>query len=154
MYIKWWGEITYPFPNFNGVAVEVWERINNFTPHFIMDIIDYPWHELNHVSKRGRSSPCRYIQNSQIIHAWNFYNCMIMWQIVSPCFDAMPNLNPRQLASWWQRRGHLNLGETCIKWMEIGIFMNSDEMNETDAICPIEFTHGFLVLSLAVALRW
>ena len=27
-------EIIYPFPNFNGTAVEVWEWINNFIPHF------------------------------------------------------------------------------------------------------------------------
>ena len=25
-----WDEITYPFPNFNGTAVEVWEWISNF----------------------------------------------------------------------------------------------------------------------------
>ena len=36
-------EITYPFPNFNGATVEVWESISNFTPHFIMDVIIYPW---------------------------------------------------------------------------------------------------------------
>ena len=30
-------EITYPFPNFNGAIVEVWEWISNFTPQFIMD---------------------------------------------------------------------------------------------------------------------
>ena len=37
-----WDEITYPFPNFNGCTVEVWEWINNFIPHFIMDVITYP----------------------------------------------------------------------------------------------------------------
>ena len=36
-----WCEITYPFLNFNGNAVEVWERIYNFIPHFIMDVITY-----------------------------------------------------------------------------------------------------------------
>ena len=35
-------EITYPFPNFNGCTVEVWERINNFIPHIMMDVITYP----------------------------------------------------------------------------------------------------------------
>ena len=35
-------EIAYPFPNFNGAAVEVWEWISNFIPHFIMDVITYP----------------------------------------------------------------------------------------------------------------
>ena len=27
-------EITYPFPNFNGATVEVWEWISNFISHF------------------------------------------------------------------------------------------------------------------------
>ena len=28
-------EITYPFQNFNGATVEVYEWIDNFTPHFL-----------------------------------------------------------------------------------------------------------------------
>ena len=35
-------EITYPFPNFNGQNIEVWERINNFIPHVVMDVITFP----------------------------------------------------------------------------------------------------------------
>ena len=35
-------EIAYPFPHFNGSAVEVWEWISYFIPHFIMDAIIYP----------------------------------------------------------------------------------------------------------------
>ena len=35
---KVWDEITYPFPNFNGCTVEVWEWISKFIPHFIMDV--------------------------------------------------------------------------------------------------------------------
>ena len=35
---KVYDEITYPFPNFNGIAIEVWEWINNFLQHFIMDV--------------------------------------------------------------------------------------------------------------------
>ena len=31
--------ITYPFPNFNGKTVEVWEWISNFIPHFVVDVI-------------------------------------------------------------------------------------------------------------------
>ena len=38
---KVWDEITYPFPNFNGCSVEVWEWIIHFIPHFIMDVITY-----------------------------------------------------------------------------------------------------------------
>ena len=32
---KVWHEISYPFPNFNGCTVEVWEWITNFIPRFI-----------------------------------------------------------------------------------------------------------------------
>ena len=34
-----WDEITYPFPNFNRVTVEVWLWINNLIPHMMMDVI-------------------------------------------------------------------------------------------------------------------
>ena len=34
-------EINYPFRNFNGATVDVWEWISNFTSHFIMDVITY-----------------------------------------------------------------------------------------------------------------
>ena len=36
-----WDEITSPFLNFNGCTVDVWERIRNFIPHFIMDEFTY-----------------------------------------------------------------------------------------------------------------
>ena len=39
---KVWVEITYPFPNFDGCNVRVWEWISNFIPQFIMDVITYP----------------------------------------------------------------------------------------------------------------
>ena len=41
-----WDEITYPFPNFNGATVEVWEWTSNFIPHLIMDFITYPCWDL------------------------------------------------------------------------------------------------------------
>ena len=34
-------EITYPYPNFNGCTVEVWEWINDFITHFIMRGCNY-----------------------------------------------------------------------------------------------------------------
>ena len=41
MHHKMWDETAYPFPNFNGVTVEVWEWISNFILHIIMDVIIY-----------------------------------------------------------------------------------------------------------------
>ena len=40
---KVWNEILCPFSNFNGCTIEVWEWRSNFTLHFIMDVITYPW---------------------------------------------------------------------------------------------------------------
>ena len=40
-----WGEITYPFLNVNGAAVEVWEWLSNFFPHFTGRVIPYPFLE-------------------------------------------------------------------------------------------------------------
>ena len=49
-------EITYPFPNFNGCTVEVWEWMSNFMPHLIGFVSTYHAGikrlKLIHVSKR------------------------------------------------------------------------------------------------------
>ena len=46
-------EIIYPFPNFKGGTVEVWESVSNFTPHFTdMGLFSMLWLKLFHVSKR------------------------------------------------------------------------------------------------------
>ena len=36
-------EVTYPFPNFNGAAIEVWEWISNFIQHITGHVITYPY---------------------------------------------------------------------------------------------------------------
>ena len=38
-----WDEIIYPFPNFNGATVEVWECISNIIPHLTGCMITYPY---------------------------------------------------------------------------------------------------------------
>ena len=43
IHYKVWVEITYPFPNFNGWTVEVWEWISNFSPHFTRHVITFTW---------------------------------------------------------------------------------------------------------------
>ena len=42
IHYKVWDEITYPFPNFNGATIEVWEWIHNFMLHFTEYVITYP----------------------------------------------------------------------------------------------------------------
>ena len=40
---KVWDEFTYLFPNFNDAAVENLKSISNFIPHFLTDVITYPY---------------------------------------------------------------------------------------------------------------
>ena len=48
-----WDEITYPFPNFNGATVEVFELIGDFIPHFTgIWLLIHAGIKLIHVSKR------------------------------------------------------------------------------------------------------
>ena len=55
---KVWDEITYPFPNFNGFTVEVWEWISIFIPHFTRHVITY-----HRVIKRG--SVCYFYNDTE-----------------------------------------------------------------------------------------
>ena len=57
-------EITYPFPNFNGVTVEVWEWMRNFIPHFNMHVNTYAYRELICKGDRRR------------VHNPNVLNCI------------------------------------------------------------------------------
>ena len=55
---KMWGEITYPFLNFNCVSIEIYDWISNFVPHLIINIATNPsmGSKLNHIGKRGPRS--------------------------------------------------------------------------------------------------
>ena len=44
---KLYDGIIYPSQNFNGTTVEVWEWMNSFIKHIIMDVIIYPcWDQI------------------------------------------------------------------------------------------------------------
>ena len=45
-------EITYPFPNFNGATIEIWEWLSNFIPYFTVHMITYLSWDYS-VNKRG-----------------------------------------------------------------------------------------------------
>ena len=62
---KSWDEITYPFPNFNGCTVDVWEWIRNFVPHHIMDVISYPWCAI-YVTSSSMVKSCVYCGGNHI----------------------------------------------------------------------------------------
>ena len=66
---KVWDEITYPFPNFNGCTVEVWEWISNFIPHFYEYVITYPCSML--VTEATAVYPMNDVHYSWFIVVWN-----------------------------------------------------------------------------------
>ena len=35
-------EITHPFTNLNSASIDIWERISNFIPHYLMEMITVP----------------------------------------------------------------------------------------------------------------
>ena len=41
IYYKLWDEITYPFPNFSGHTIKVWEWISNVIPHLIGHLLQW-----------------------------------------------------------------------------------------------------------------
>ena len=62
---KMWYEITYPFWNFNGWTVKVWEWISNFTPHFTRHMIIYPGDD--HYKQGARS----FRRHCCLLFLWN-----------------------------------------------------------------------------------
>ena len=67
---KVWYELTYPFPNFNGAAIEIWEWINNFILHFTGHVItNLCWHLSLSVQVKGTAGDC----NNHNIHS----NCIM-----------------------------------------------------------------------------
>ena len=54
IHYKMWNEITFPFPNFNGATIEVWEWVSNFIPHFTGHVIDHPyWNQSQFMLVKG-----------------------------------------------------------------------------------------------------
>ena len=54
IHYKVWDEITYPFLNFNGAIVDVWEWISNFIPHYTWHVITYPcWDQSESLLVKG-----------------------------------------------------------------------------------------------------
>ena len=64
----WYEFFTYPFPNFKSCNVEVWEWINNCTPHFIMRL----------------STPCTTVVWVKISAVW-LHSCLTTSNIIAWC---------------------------------------------------------------------
>ena len=66
-----WYEITYPFPNFNGYTVEVWEWLSNFIPHFTGYVITYPYWDIQ-VKKGVPGNFHQLVTTPQMIHIFYY----------------------------------------------------------------------------------
>ena len=81
IWLNWsivWGEITYPLPNFNGTAVEIWELTSNFISHFIMDaMLCTLGLKFIRVSKRG---PCTAIASVLDLLRYTSYS-LTTWRV-------------------------------------------------------------------------
>ena len=62
-----WDEITYPFPNFNGSTIEVWEWISKISLHLAAHVTIYLGLQLIHVGKTGCKGRPRFHQTRPAI---------------------------------------------------------------------------------------
>ena len=114
---KVWVEITYPFPNFNGVTVEVWKWISKFIPHFTRHAVTYPcldkrWSMLIKGPYRTVAPAMAASWHAQFtsIYHWIYIyrELKSFWltQVYSPIYAALClnhlNLFPLQVAVWGQ----------------------------------------------------
>ena len=69
---KVWDEISYPFPNFNGCTVEVYEWISNFILHFYSacDYLSVLGLNLNRVSKKDPRWHCQSNKIPTVVCMW------------------------------------------------------------------------------------
>ena len=94
-----WGEISYPFPNFNGATVEVWDWMSNFIPQLTAHIIAY-WSVLRlkvtHVNKKGTWWPITKtypVTHQTVCWGLSHYRSWLTWHC-SHCISK--KLHPRK----------------------------------------------------------
>ena len=119
MLCKVWGELTYPFPNFNGWTVEVWKWISKFISHLLMDVITYPCSNTDHtyVAEQwgtccGSCNPCGWPPDTRTSRSLDWPS----WQSPTHSYtshhlsatDAAPGaLRSKCHLPWWSYYGVL-----------------------------------------------
>ena len=94
IHYKMWGEIPYPFPNFNGATVEVWEWIRHFFPHQACDCLSMLVLMLNHVSKRAPDCTRYMIFYAslivEVVHAWTLgFSFIFVYELTAIKFNVI-----------------------------------------------------------------
>ena len=87
---KVWGEISYPFPNFNGATVEVWEWLSNLYPtlHNGCNDLSMLISKAIHVSERamrslfGDKDQVKSHIKAFVFHTLQFISSLICWYLI------------------------------------------------------------------------
>ena len=121
-------EITYPFPNFNGVTIEVWEWISNSISHFKMDVSAYIcWDKLSHITIKGPLLSNRSNPRVSFPETSNFYfNFAIRYLPELNTHDVMSLINSKTIlmypSSHFNRRsvnsGKIPTIKDALLWLE------------------------------------
>ena len=85
MLSKVW-EITYPFPNLNGCAIEVWEWIKDFIPQLIQLIVHILWNQISLYTMQFYNSLCQ-----TTLYFVFSYVCLLLWAHIS-CWEVVQNM--------------------------------------------------------------
>ena len=107
IHYKKWGEISYPFPNFNGCTNEVWEWISNFISHFTGHVISYPCWDLSQSMlvkrvpyKLGQYRVCWCPGNLEMmilpLYNVDIFSCdqAALWMVFSVRLSVCPSVRP------------------------------------------------------------
>ena len=100
IFYKMWDEVIYPFPNFIGCTVEVWEWLSNFISHLSGQVITYPcrdWTSSLLVSKGGPGSVILCLHRN--------------WRVRS-LVEITHIANHKILRYWWH--GHVKTGHVLM----------------------------------------
>ena len=121
VHYKVWDEIIYPFPNFNGCTVEVWELISKFNKRFLMDVITYPcWNSCWSMLANG-------VSQTKWCHIMKSL-CMFWIQLQSEIGEIV--------SSAWKRVSNLSLNPVLAIWRLKNTFQ--DMFNTRDVTKSIQ----------------
>ena len=151
---KVWDAITHPFPNLNGYIVEVWKWISNYIPHFILDVITYPWMYLMGRYPNGALRVIKkhctrlYHMYTHIIYSFTFCRVLLWLRCIYHVY-TLHGFTFCRVLLWWR----------CIFLFLFVLLKNNIETSDPDnkkdvserLICPVRLPSHDVNLSFQIA---
>ena len=97
-----WNEIIYPFPNFNGYTVEVWEWISTIILYILVEEITYPywdWYQTMFSKRVPSGLVARFRHNMDIVFSSHPYTPQIA-RFTWPQWGPPRSCRPRRAPCW------------------------------------------------------